>query len=118
MTVRFSLVGLDQDGRAIIACGNGTTGYNPFEFHPGGRWERILTACVQEGRPLTKAEIAAFARSTRRNHSDTIERQKLKRALHGLVRAGLLLKVSAGEHATWAASHIGAASVHAFGEAA
>lgn len=118
MTVRFSLVGRDQDGRSIIACGDGATGYNPFEFHPGGRWERILTACVREGRPLSKAEIAPFARSIRRNHSEAIERQKLKRALHGLVRAGLLLKVSVGEHATWAASTIGAASVHAFGEAA
>lgn len=118
MTVRFALVGLDQDGRAIIASGNGSTGYNPFQFHPDGRWERILTGCVLEGRPLTKAEIAPFARSTRRSHGDDLERQKLKRALRGLVRAGLLVKVSPGEQATWIASHIGTACVHAFGEAA
>ncbi|WP_368933507.1 hypothetical protein [Brevundimonas naejangsanensis] len=118
MTARFALVGRDQNGRPIIACGDGATGYNPFEFHPGGRWERILTGCVLEGRPLTKAEIAAFSRSIRRTHNDDLERQKLKRALRGLVRAGLLVKVSAGEQATWTPSKLGAASVHAFGEAA
>lgn len=118
MTVRFSLVGRDQDGRTIIACGDGAAGYNPFEFHPGGRWERILTGCVLEGRPLTRTEIAPFSRSTRCSHNNDVERQKLKRALRGLVRAGLLVKVSASEQAAWTPSNLGAASVHAFGEAA
>jgi len=118
MTTRFSMVGRDQRGRPIIAQHGDDADYNPFAFHPGGRWERILTGCVLEGRALSKAEIAPFSMSRRRAHGDVVERQKLKRALRGLVRAGLLLKTSSGDEATWAASHVAAAAVQNFGEAA
>ncbi|MCZ4109561.1 hypothetical protein O3U67_15835 [Brevundimonas diminuta] len=118
MTARFSMVGRDQRGRPIIAQHGDNADYNPFAFHPGGRWERILTGCVLEGRALNKAEIAPFSKSRRRDHGDAVERQKLKRALRGLVRAGLLLKTSSGDEASWAASHVGVAAVHSFGEAA
>lgn len=120
MTARFSLVGHDGSGRPVVTkLGVGPVGFNPFALHPGGRWERILTACAAAGCPMSKADLAPFSKSPHRDHGEVSERQKLKRALYGMTRAGLLLKTNPTGHlAFWQASHVGVASVQTYGIAA
>lgn len=64
---------------------------DPFAFHPGGRWERILGACVSADRPLTRRELMTASVSGR--HPRRIERAKLLRATRAMVRVGLLERV-------------------------
>ena len=61
---------------------------NPFALHPGGRWERVLGACVASRWPLSRRELLPASRSGR--HNRRVERSKLWRATNAMVRAGLL----------------------------
>lgn len=64
---------------------------DPFALHPGGRWERILGACVAARWPLSRSDLLPVSRSGR--HKREIERSKLWRATNAMVRAGLLTVV-------------------------
>lgn len=120
MTIRYSVVGRDPQGQpVIVGAGVPSIGTNPFTFHPGGRWERILSGCLAEGRPLTRSEIAPYSRSVRQDHGGDVERRKLKRALQGLTKAGLLQKARpAPDQATWEPTLAGRTAIQTFGVAA
>ncbi|WP_295205718.1 hypothetical protein [uncultured Brevundimonas sp.] len=65
--------------------------HHPLAFLPGGRWERILGACVAADRPLTRRELRDAAGSGR--HPLCVERAKILRATRNMARAGLLQRV-------------------------
>lgn len=75
---------------------------NPFALHPGGRWERILGACVASRWPLTRRELLQVSQSGR--HNRRVERSKLWRATNAMVRAGLLVVVSDSDCTAFAPS--------------
>ena len=66
--------------------------HDPLAFLPGGRWERILGACVAADRPLTRRELRDAAGSG--NHPVPVERAKILRATRNMARAGLLQRVA------------------------
>ena len=66
--------------------------HDPLAFLPGGRWERILDACVGANRPLTRRELRDAAGSG--NHPVPVERAKILRATRNMARAGLLQRVA------------------------
>ena len=65
--------------------------HHPLAFLPGGRWERILGACVAADRPLTRRELRHAAGSG--NHPLAVERAKILRATRNMTRAGLLQRI-------------------------
>lgn len=117
MTVRYSIAKSSVGAGPVLA--SAANDDNPFAFHPGGRWERILAGCVRESRPLTRAEVLAHSRSRRQDHGTRVERQKLNRALMRMTKAGLLATgTAADERATWAPTAAGLRALLTYGAAA